>query len=237
MKLWSPASRTTSGARRGPIDAPSSGSRPGTRGARPSAAWGSWNKGGWPEKGPVEPASESAKRERDPDEDSDEAKLAAELFREAQEEAWSDVRRVLSASELPSDKRMNTLKEAASSLEFDYLEAMENRIQDAARLPSALLPQVARLLAARPPERLPENLKWRQIEGSHYSASVLDLDIQPDVPWLKELRGTDPVHDQTVTAAHGTTWNACYGILLSSLRLLLQGHDRSFYAGHCGQGP
>ena len=69
-------------------------------------SWGSWNKGGWPEKGPVEPASvapasEPAKRERDPDEDSDEAKLAAELFREAQEEAWSDVRRVLSASECP----------------------------------------------------------------------------------------------------------------------------------------
>ena len=112
---------------------------------------------------------------------------------------------------------MNTLKEAASSLEFDYLEAMENRIRDAARLPSALLPQVARLLAALPPERLPENLKWRQIEGSHYSASVLDLDIQPDVPWLKELRGPDPAHDQTVTAAHGATWNACYGILSEGL--------------------
>ena len=124
---------------------------------------------------------------------------------------------MLSASELLSDKRVKTLKEAALSLDFDVLEAMENRIRDAARLPSALLPQVARLLAALPPERLPESLKWRQIQGSHYSASVLDLDIQPDVPWLKELRGPDPVHDQTVTAAHGTTWNACYGILSEGL--------------------
>ena len=63
-------------------------------------------------------------------------------------------------SELPSDKRVKTLKEAASSMDFDVLEAMENRIRDAARLPSALLPQVAQLLAALPPERLPESLKW-----------------------------------------------------------------------------
>ena len=79
---------------------------------------------------------------------------------------------MLSASELLSNKLVKTFKEAASCLEFEVFETM-------ARLPTALLPQKAWLLAALPPERLFENLKWRQIEGSHYGAAVLELDIRP----------------------------------------------------------
>ena len=60
-------------------------------------SWGSWNKGGWPEKGPVEPASVAPASKGIQTRIL--TKLAAELFREAQEEAWSDVRRVLSAYE------------------------------------------------------------------------------------------------------------------------------------------
>ena len=55
-------------------------------------------------------------------------------------------------------------------------------------------------------DTLPDDLKWRQVEGAFYSASILELDLHPAPDHLKELVPADDVHDHHVTIAHGTGW-------------------------------
>eukprot|EP00439_Symbiodinium_sp_Y106_P083542 s1230_g23.t1 len=104
-------------------------------------------------------------------------------------------------------------KDVASQLEAPTLESMEDRIRSASKLPKVLLPQVARILCGLPEERLPEELKWRQVEGAHYAGSVLELHLEPEIPFKDDLHMPDGIHCQQITMAHSTSWQAAHGIL------------------------
>ena len=94
---------------------------------------------------------------------------------------------------------------------------MEDRIRSASKLPKVLLPQVARILCGLPEERLPEELKWRQVEGAHYAGSVLELHLEPEIPFKDDLHMPDGIHCQQITMAHSTSWQAAHGILSEGL--------------------
>ena len=94
---------------------------------------------------------------------------------------------------------------------------MEDRVRSASKLPKVLLPQVARILCGLPEERLPEELKWRQVEGAHYAGSVLELHLEPEIPFKDDLHMPDGIHCQQITMAHGTSWQAAHGILSEGL--------------------
>ena len=58
-------------------------------------------------------------------------------------------------------------------------------------------------------------MRWRQIQGAHFDASITDLNLEPQYDWDLEL--PDPVHHQSLTFAHGTTWAGAYGVISESL--------------------
>ena len=103
-------------------------------------------------------------------------------------------------------------KNVCSQLEGPTLEGMEQRIRDAARLPAALLPEVAKVLASLPEDRVPQEMRWRQIEGSHFGGAILDLNLDPpDIDYRESLHLPDEVH--ALMLAHGTSWSAAYNII------------------------
>ncbi|CAE7431203.1 METTL21B, partial [Symbiodinium necroappetens] len=178
-------------------------------------AWNRWSKDqDQTSKGP-DPAVTWDKAEPDDETWEEEQRLQQALAKSAIDEAWTETRRVLSYREIPVAKRPPSFKEASAQIEAPQLEAMEARIRDAAKLPAPLLAQVAKLFCSIPQERLPPEMRWRQIQGAHFDASILDLNLELQYDWDLEL--PDPVHHQSLTFAHGTTWAGAYGVISESL--------------------
>ncbi|CAE7255146.1 unnamed protein product [Symbiodinium sp. CCMP2592] len=146
-------------------------------------------------------------------EDREEASMQEALMKSAMEEAWSDRTRTLSYSELPADQRGPPYKEVMENVEADDIERMAARIKEHSRLPEAMINYVSRFLASLPDGTLPQELKWAQHSGSHFSASILELELKPDIAAPEQLQIPDPVHSQSLTAAHGTKWSSAHGIL------------------------
>ncbi|CAE7549575.1 unnamed protein product [Symbiodinium sp. CCMP2592] len=146
-------------------------------------------------------------------EDREEASMQEALMKSAMEEAWSDRTRTLSYSELPADQRGPPYKEVMENVEADDIERMAARIKEHSRLPEAMINYVSRFLASLPDGTLPQELKWAQHSGSHFSASILELELNPDIAAPEQLQIPDPVHSQSLTAAHGTKWSSAHGIL------------------------